>query len=352
MKPDSFGSGFFNLQNMNKTIIFSLLILILTSCQEKSDSNKNETKKEIDPLPSWNDSENKKRILEFVQEIINEKSENYVQPEDRIATFDNDGTLWAEQPLYFQLIFALNRIQEMAKDHPEWKDEKPYSYVLNGDIPGLIEDGGEEAVFKIIMTTHAGISVDDFKQEVKDWLKESRHSKFNVEYNRMTYLPMIELIDYLKANDFKIYIVSGGGVDFMRAWATEAYGIPSEQIIGSSLKTKLVQTDTSVTIMKEAALDFFDDKEAKPIAIEKHIGKRPTIAVGNSDGDLQMLQYSADGTSNSLQIYIHHTDDQREYKYDRESHIGRLNKGLDEANERGWVVVDMKNDWNKIWKWN
>jgi FMN phosphatase YigB (HAD superfamily) len=334
-----------------KKIFALFLVFAVFSCNNTPEDKKTNHKKK-DPLSSWNDSESKKRIMDYVELISNKESENYIPKEDRIATFDNDGTLWAEQPMYFQLIFALSRIKEMAVDHPEWKNEKPFSYVLEGDIPNLISEGGEEALLKIIMTTHAGVSVDDFKQEVKDWLKESRHSKFNVEYNRMTYVPMIELINYLKENEFKVYIVSGGGIDFMRAWATEAYGIPSEQIIGSSLKTEMVKNDTSVTIMKKPALEFFDDKEGKPLAIEKHIGKRPIIAVGNSDGDLQMLQYSADSETKSLQIYIRHTDSKREYQYDREAHIGKLNKGLDEAKEKGWLVIDMKKDWKKIWDWN
>lgn len=211
---------------------------------------------------------------------------------------------------------------------------------------------GEEAIFKIVMTTHGNISVDDFKAQVKEWLKESKHSKFNVEYDRMVYLPMLELIDYLKANNFKVFIVSGGGVDFMRAWAPEVYGIPSEQIIGSSLKSEFVKSDTGVAVVKKPQLDYFDDKEAKPVAIQKHIGKTPVIAVGNSDGDLAMLQFSAGNKLPNLQIYIHHTDDKREYQYDRESSVGRLDKGLDEAESKGWIVVDMKNDWKKIWKWN
>ena len=198
------------------------------------------------------------------------------------------------------------------------------------------------------MTTHSGMTVEDFQGHVKDWIYSAKHPKFNVEYSKMIYKPMLELIDYLKANDFKVYIVSGGGIDFMRAWTKDVYGIPNEQVIGTTLKSKLVETDSTSEIIKLAELDFLDDKEGKPVAIQKFIGKKPVIAVGNSDGDLQMLQYSAGNKMPSLQIYIHHTDAEREYQYDRDSHIGRLDKGLDEASKQGWVLVDMKKDWNKI----
>ncbi|MCB0478871.1 MAG: haloacid dehalogenase-like hydrolase [Crocinitomicaceae bacterium] len=338
---------------MKKSLIAFVFLAFAFGCQEqKSDEKAKEdpSAQKTDPLPSWNEGENKKRIIQFVENAIDEKNKNFIPIEKRIATFDNDGTLWAEQPAYFQLIFALGQIHKMAADHPEWKDEAPFKHVLNNDMESLMKEG-ESGLLKIVMTTHSDVTVEEFQKQVKEWLKITKHPTHNVLFTDMTYLPMQELIDYLKVNEFKVYIVSGGGVDFMRAWAPEVYGIPTEQIIGSTMKSELTKTDSSVQVTKVAELEFIDDKEGKPISIQKFIGKKPVIAVGNSDGDLAMLQFCDDNELPSLPIYIHHTDEEREWAYDRESHIGKLDKGLEEATAKGWIVTDMKSDWKKIWKW-
>lgn len=337
---------------MRKLVVLSIVLSTLFACSEektKEDSKKESKVQKTDPLPSWNEGENKKRIIQFVENAKDEANENFIPVDKRIATFDNDGTLWAEKPVYFQLIFALGQIHKMAENHPEWKDEAPYKHVLNKDMESLLKEG-KEGLMKIIMTTHADISVEEFQKQVKEWLGVAKHPKFNVLYSEMTYLPMQELIDYLKANDFKVYIVSGGGIDFMRAWAPETYGIPEEQIIGTSLKSEFVKNDTGTVVMKQGELEFLDDKEGKPVAIQKFIGKKPVIAVGNSDGDLAMLEYCADNDLPSLPIYIHHTDEDREWAYDRKSPIGQLSKGLDEAKAKNWVIADMKTDWKTIFK--
>ncbi|MFC2094349.1 HAD family hydrolase [Bacteroidota bacterium] len=329
---------------MNKPHSISWLLIslfLIFSCSEQKNNNS-------DPLPSWNDREAKQSILNFVNEVTDETNPNFVKPADRIATFDNDGTLWSEQPLYFQFQFALDRIKALAPDNPEWKDDPLFKAALEDDIKKVISFG-LHGLLDLVMATHAGMTTAEFSQIVKDWINTARHPKTNMLYKEMVFQPMLELLDYLRANDFKTYIVSGGGIDFMRPLTEGVYGIPPEQVIGSSGKVKFEMRDGQPVLLKLPELDFIDDKEGKPVAINKFIGKRPIAAFGNSDGDLQMLQWTAAGDGKRLMLYVHHTDADREWAYDRDSHIGRLDKGLDEANEKGWTVVNMKNDWKIIY---
>jgi phosphoserine phosphatase len=320
-------------------LLFSAIIFF--SCTEQN-------VQQSDPLPSWNEGKSKQSIIDFVNEVTNETIPNYVKPEDRIATFDNDGCLWSEKPFYFQLQFALDRVKALAPEHPEWKDNPLFQAVLKDDIKKVLSFG-EHGLIELVMATHAGMTTEEFEQIVEEWIITAKHPRTNKLYKEMVFQPMLELLDYLRANNFKTFIVSGGGIEFLRVWAEEVYGIPPEQVIGSSIKTKFEFKDGKPVIVRLPELDFIDDKEGKPIAINKFIGKRPIAAFGNSDGDLQMLQWTAAGDGARFMMYVHHTDAEREWAYDRESHIGRLNKGLDEANEKGWTIVDMKNDWKVIY---
>ncbi|MBK1826260.1 HAD family hydrolase [Haloferula rosea] len=300
-----------------------------------------------DPLPSWNDTAPKKAIIEFVEKVTKEGSDDFVPVSDRIATFDNDGCLWAEQPVYFQALFIFDRIKELAPEHPEWKTKEPFASVLKGDIKSALA-GGEKALLEMAMATHAGMTTDEFAKIANDWITTAKHPKTGKLYTEMVYQPMLELLTYLRANDFKTFIVSGGGIDFMRPWTERVYGIPPEQVIGSSVKTKFEIKDGKAVVMRVPEIGFIDDKEGKPVGIQTHIGRRPIASFGNSDGDLQMHQWTQSGDGPRFSLYVHHTDAEREWAYDRDSHIGRLDKGLDEAREKGWTVVDMKNDWNKV----
>jgi phosphoserine phosphatase len=301
-----------------------------------------------DPLPSWNDGPNKRAILGFVASVTKPDSVNFVPQEERIATFDNDGTLWSEQPMYFQLFFALDRVKELAPQHPEWRQKQPFKAVLEGDLKTVLA-GGEHALLELVMASHAGNTTEEFSQTVKDWLATTNHPKTDRPYTDMVFQPMLELLTYLRANGFKTFIVSGGGIEFMRPWTEQVYGIPPEQVVGSSIKTKFEMRDGKPVLVRLPEINFIDDKAGKPVGINQHIGRRPIAAFGNSDGDLQMLQWTAAGDGPNLMVYIHHTDDEREWAYDRESHIGRLDKGLDEAKTKGWIVVDMKKDWKVIY---
>ena len=324
----------------NSLILFFATI-ILFSCTEQTIQNK-------DPLPSWNDGKTKQSIIDFVNEVTNENSTSYIRPEDRIATFDNDGTLWSEQPYYFQLQFALDRVKALAPEHPEWKDNPLFKAVLDDDIKKVLSFG-EHGLLELLMATHAGMTTEEFSQIVKEWINTTRHPKTNKLYKEMVFQPMLELLAYLRTNGFKTFIVSGGGVDFMRPWTEEVYGIPAEQVVGSSGKVKFEIREGQPVLIKLPEINFIDDKDTKPVGIHQFIGKRPIAAFGNSDGDLQMLQWTAAGSGKRLMLYVHHTDAEREWAYDRDSHIGRLDKGLDEANTKGWVVVDIKNDWKVIY---
>ncbi len=300
-----------------------------------------------DPLASWNDGATKRSIMDFVVRVTKAGGADYVAPEERIATFDNDGTLWAEQPYYFQLAFALDRVKAMAPQHPEWNGKEPFKSVLAGDLKGVLA-GGEQALIAIIAATHSGMTTDEFDAQVRDWLTTARHPKSNQPFTEMVYQPMLELLAYLRANGFKTYIVSGGGVEFMRVFAEKTYGVPPEQVVGSSGKLKYDMQDGKPVLIKLPAIDFIDDNVGKPVGIQQRIGRRPIAAFGNSDGDLQMLQWTTAGKGARFALIVHHTDAGREWAYDRKSAIGHLDKALDEANAKGWTVVDMKNDWRRI----
>lgn len=332
-----------------RILLFLSVFTFIFSCKEdkKATPIEPETVVVSDPLPSWNEGKTKNDILAFVKNVTTEGSSGFVPVENRIATFDNDGTLWSEQPAYFQLFFALDKIKLMAEDHPEWKSTEPFKSVLADDMEGIMKSG-EKGLVQLMMTSHANTTAEEFEESVKNWMKTAKHPRFNQPYNTVVYQPMQELLDYLKAHGFKNFIVSGGGIDFMRAWAPETYGIPSNQIIGSSINAKFDYTDGNASIIKMPELDFNDDKAGKPVGIYQHIGKKPIFAAGNSDGDLQMLQYTDSNTYPSFQLYVHHTDAEREWAYDSESHIGQFNIGLDEAIAKGWTLVDMKNDWKTI----
>ena len=301
-----------------------------------------------DPLPSWNDGASKKSIIAFVEKTTKEGSPDFVPVAERIATFDNDGTLWSEQPMYFQFFFALDRIKALAPQHPEWKTQEPFASLLKGDTKAALA-GGEKSILEIVMATHAGMTTDEFNQTVKDWVATARHPVTKKPFTDMVYQPMLELLTYLRANGFKTFIVSGGGIEFMRPWTEKVYGIPPEQVVGSSGKLQYELRGGQPVIVKLPAINFIDDKEGKPVGIQQHIGRRPVAAFGNSDGDLQMLQWTCINRQKSFCLYVHHTDAVREFSYDRQSHIGKLDKGLDEAQANNWTVVDMKNDWKVVY---
>jgi phosphoglycolate phosphatase-like HAD superfamily hydrolase len=301
-----------------------------------------------DPLPSWNNGATKKAITDFVARVTTQDGADFVPPEQRIATFDNDGTLWAEQPIYFQAAFALDRVKAMAPQHPEWKSRQPFKAFLAGDRKALAEQG-EKGLLTLVAAAHSVMTKDDFAKFVADWLATTKHPRFNRPYNELTYQPMVELLGYLRANGFKTFIVSGGGVEFMRVWAEKAYGIPPEQVVGSSGVVKFqLGPNGKPELMKLAKVEFVDDGPGKPVGINRFIGRRPIFAFGNSDGDLQMLQWTTAGPGPRFAGIVHHTDAAREYAYDRQSKIGKLDKALDEAKAKGWTVVDMKQDWKKV----
>jgi len=299
------------------------------------------------PLPSWNEGPAKARILAFVQAVTDKSGKDFVSPAERIAVFDNDGTLWCEQPMYVQMAFVLDRVKELAPKHPEWKTQQPFKAVLERDFKALAAQG-EKGVVQILAATSTGMSAEDFNRIAGGWIANARHPRFKRPYTELVYQPMLELLAYLRANEFKTFIVSGGGIDFMRPWTDRVYGIPPEQVVGSTGKLKYELRDGKPVLMRLAAIDHIDDGPGKPVGIQTHIGRRPIAAFGNSDGDLQMLQYTAAGGGARLMLIVHHTDAEREYAYDRKSSVGRLDKALDEANAKGWTVVSMKTDWKKI----
>jgi len=318
--------------------IFRLLAIVLAGLA---------TAQAQDPLPSWNDTAPKKAIVAFVERVTKEGSADFVPPNERIATFDNDGTLWCEKPMPFQLFFVLDRVKALAPQHPEWKDKEPFASLLKGDAKGALA-GGKPALVEMFAVTHSGMTTEEFEKIVKDWVATAKHPVTKRPFTEMVYQPMLELLGYLRANGFKTFIVSGGGIEFMRAFAEKTYGIPPEQVVGSSGKTKWEMRDGQPVLMKLPALDFIDDKEGKPIGINQHIGRRPIAAFGNSDGDLQMLQWTAAGSGSRFCLYVQHTDAEREFAYDRKDSLARLDKGLDEATAKGWTVVSMKDDWKAI----
>lgn len=301
-----------------------------------------------DPLASWNAGAPKKAIIEFVAKVTKIGTPDFVPPAERIATFDNDGTLWAEQPLYFQFLFALDRVKAMAPQHPEWQTKEPFASILKGDMQSFLA-GGEHALLEVVAATHSGMTSEEFMATAKEWLATARHPKTHLLYTEMAYQPMLELLDYLRGYGFKTFIVSGGGAEFIRAFAERVYGIPPEQVVGSTGKQKFEMRPTGPVLLKLPEVLFVDDGPGKPVGIGMFIGRRPFAAFGNSDGDLEMLQWTAGGAGARFCLYVHHDDAEREWAYDRDSKIGRLDKGLDEAKARGWTVTSMKDDWKTVY---
>lgn len=302
---------------------------------------------QTDPLPSWNEGATKQAITDFVARVTRQGGPDFVSPDERIATFDNDGTLWVEHPMYVQLAFALDRVRAMAPLHPEWKDTQPFKAVLEGDMKTLAASG-EHGMGELVMATHAGMTTEEFQKIVTDWLATARHPRFKRPYTELSYQPMIELLAYLRANGFKTFIVSGGGVEFMRPWTERVYGVPPEQVVGSSIKTRFQMRDGRPELFRLPEMNFVDDGAGKPVGINEFIGRRPILAFGNSDGDLEMVQWTTMSGGARLGLLVHHTDAEREYAYDRNTSFGRLDKALDGAALNKWIVVDMKSDWKRV----
>ena len=321
-----------------KTSALLILLLLLGRCHNAFAQ---------DPLPSWNEGPAKAAILKFVREVTTPGTPNFVPPNERIATFDNDGTLWCEMPIYTQFAFAIDRVKELAPQHPEWKDKQPFKAVLENDKAAIIASG-ELGLVEIVMASHAGMTPGDFERIVRDWLATARHPRFKRPYTSLAYQPMLELLAYLRANEFKTFIVSGGGIEFMRPWTERVYGIPPYQVVGSSIKTKYELRGDTPILMRLPEVNFIDDKQGKPIGINEYIGRRPIAAFGNSDGDYEMLRWTTAGDGPRFGLIVHHTDAVREYAYDYPSPVGQLKRALDEAPQRGWTVVSMKDDWKTI----
>jgi phosphoglycolate phosphatase-like HAD superfamily hydrolase len=300
-----------------------------------------------DPLPSWNETASKKAVRDFVGKVTTTGGPDFVPAAERIAVFDNDGTLWSEQPMYFQVLFALDRIKALAPKHPEWKDSQPFKAVIEGDMKAVAASG-EKGLLQIMAASHVGNTTEEFEAIVRDWIASARHPTTRKLFTEMVYQPMLEVLAYLRANGFKTYIVSGGGVEFMRPWVERTYGIPPEQVVGSRVKVKYEVRGGTPVLARLAEIDLIDDGPGKPVGIHQVIGRRPVMAVGNSDGDFQMLEWTSSGKGPRFGLIVHHTDDKREWAYDRGSHIGKLERGLDEASKRGWVLVDMQQDWKVI----
>lgn len=300
-----------------------------------------------DPLASWNEGATRNAIIEFVSKVTRQDGADYVAPPERIAVFDNDGTLWTEQPMYVQLAFALDRVKALAPQHPDWTSKQPFKAAIDGDLKTLAASG-HRGLLELLMATHAGMTTEEFEKIATDWIATARHPKFKRPYTELVYQPMLELLAYLRANGFKTYIVSGGGIDFMRPWTERVYGIPPEQVIGSSIKVKYEARNGKPALVRLPEIDFIDDKSGKPVGIHSHIGRRPLAAFGNSDGDFEMLEWTTSGSGARFGLIVHHTDAVREVAYDRPSHFGRLDKALDQAKARGWVLANMQKDWKKV----
>jgi phosphoserine phosphatase len=321
--------------NFSRTLVATLTVLVAIPCAAQ------------DLLPSWNDGPAKKAILEFVADVTDEKGRNYVEPADRIATFDNDGTLWVEYPMYTQALFAFDRVKKLAPQHPEWKTQQPFKGVLENDMKA-VGASGMKGLMAIIMATHSGMTAAEFEQEVSKWLATTKQSKFKRLYTELVYQPQLELLAYLRANGFKTFIVSGGGIAFMRPISEKTYGIPPEQVVGSSVVAEFQVKAGKPVLVRMPKIDFINDKAGKPVGIYQHIGRRPILAFGNSDSDMQMIEYTLAGKGRRLGLFVHHTDADREYAYDRKSHVGTLDKALDQTATDGWIIVDMKKDWKQI----
>jgi phosphoserine phosphatase len=300
-----------------------------------------------DVLPSWRDGPAKRALVDLVARVTKPGGAEFLPPEERIAVFDNDGTLWSEQPAYVQAAFALDRVKTLAPSHPEWKEQEPFKSVLAGDLASLAR-GGEKAILQIVMATHAGMTTAEFEEIVRAWIATARHPTYGRPYTECVYAPMLEALAYLRGNGFKTFIVSGGGVEFMRPWAERVYGIPPEQVIGSTIRTKYEVRDGKPVLVRLPEVDFIDDKAGKPVGIHRGIGRRPVVAFGNSDGDFEMLEWTTSAPGARLGLLVHHDDAEREVAYDRQSHMGRLDKALDEAGRHGWIVVSMKTDWTTV----
>jgi len=328
----------FALQKPHRTRILAAILFVFALLSARAQS---------DPLPSWNNTAPRQTIINFVQRVTRHGSPDFVPADQRIATFDNDGTLWVEKPLPVQLVFLIDRVHQLAPKHPAWKTTQPFKGVLEGDARAVAATG-EKGVMQLMGATHTGMTVDEFQKIVSDWIATAQHPRFKRTYTQCVYQPMLELLAYLRANGFKTYIVSGGGIEFMRPWTERVYGVPPEQVVGSSAKTKFEIVNGQPVLMRLPELNFIDDKDGKPVGINQYIGRRPIAAFGNSDGDQQMLEYTAAGPGPRLALLVHHTDAVREYAYDRQDKLARLDKALDEAHAKGWIVVDMKNDWKTI----
>jgi len=326
-----------------------VFLLFLAACQQQL---KEVQTAPTDPLPSWNDGKTKEAIISFVHTVTDKNSPEFVEPADRIATFDNDGTLWSEKPVYFQFLFAIDRIKVLSPEHPDWKTTQLFKAALENDLKTLMESG-VHGLIEIVTLTHAGMSTDDFEEIVSDWITTAKHPDPRFKdrlFTEMVFQPMLELMDYLRANEFKVFIVSGGGIEFMRPWTDRVYGVPAEQVVGSSIKVKYEYVDGKPVLMRLPEINFIDDKEGKPVGINKHIGKKPIFAFGNSDGDRQMLEWAQSNTGKTFQGLVHHTDSIREWAYGADSKIGTFSNSLmQEADTSGWHVVSMKTDWKVIY---
>ena len=340
LKPTKFSN-----HGLNRRIVLSTLAVLPTLVGLRPISAR--AQGQTDALPSWNDGATKKAITEFVSRVTVQGGSDFVPPAERVAVFDNDGTLWLEQPMYVQLAFALDRVKALASQHPEWKDKQPFKAVLEGDMKALAA-AGEHGLVELIMATHAGMTTNEFEKITAEWLASARDPRFKRPYTELVYQPMLELLAYLRANGFMTFIVSGGGIEFMRPWTERIYGVPSDQVIGSSIKTRFEMRDGRPILFRLPEMNFIDDKAGKPVGINEHIGRRPIAAFGNSDGDLEMLQWTTMSGGVRFGLLVHHTDAEREYAYDRESHFGRLDKALDAAAVNNWTVVDMKRDWKRV----
>ena len=340
-------------------LLMGLCLTMTTACEQtKKDKAAAATEyvlaeevRATDPLPSWNEGSTKKAIFEFVAAVTDENSQDYVVPEGRIATFDNDGTLWVEYPIYTQVLFAVDRVKELAPEHPEWKTTQPFKALLEGDMK-TVAASGMKGVAELVMASHAGMTGGEFTQEVTKWMATAKHPHFDRLYKECIYQPQLELLAYLRANDFKTFIVSGGGIQFMRPMTLKAYGIPPWQVVGSSVVSEFQVKDGKADVVRMPKIDFIDDKAGKPVGIYGHIGVRPILAFGNADADMQMIEYTMSGNGRRMGLFVHHTDADREFAYDRKSHVGVLDKALDQAGDNGWFIVSMKDDWNTIFPEN
>jgi phosphoglycolate phosphatase-like HAD superfamily hydrolase len=330
-----------DLQTAVRAVVLSLTIVLIPAVALA----------QSDPLPSWNDTAPKAAIVAFVEKVSKDGSPDFVPEPERIAVFDNDGTLWTEQPMYVQLAFALDRVKALAPEHPDWATTQPFQAVLEGDMKTLAA-AGEKGLMEIMAATHAGMTTAQFQAIVSDWLATARDPRFKKPYTELVYQPMLELLAYLRDNGFKTFVVSGGGIEFMRPWTEKVYGVPPEQVVGSSIKTQFEMKDGAPNLFRLPEVNFIDDKTGKPIGINEHIGRKPIAAFGNSDGDLEMLQWTTLADGARFGLIVHHTDAEREYAYDRKSDFGRLDKALDAAAINNWTVMDMKADWKQIFPGN